>query len=93
MARITKNAIRARLMDLLVGADSGFEHVEHDDEDNFEGIFTEYGAEVVGPWISAIRYTFDPADEHPEAFHPRHLEHFDTLDSAVEHLFNYHVIQ
>ncbi len=80
-----QTALKARLRDLALGAYGGYSPFNFDG-DEFAGMASEMGLEAFGRWIGAIGNAL--LDEKSMyLIEARCLEHFDSLDEAVKHLW------
>jgi hypothetical protein len=85
-----KAELRQRLLDLAAGAYGGYQSLDWLGEE-FGGMATEVGLEVFGRWIGAIRVTFCGGDRADYRVSDTSLGKFDSVNGAVEWLYECHV--
>jgi hypothetical protein len=85
--REKKAALRLRLKDMASGAYGGYHRLDFDGED-FTGMASEMGLDAFGRWVGAIGNELLD-DAHKYLTEPRNLEHFDSLDKAVDLLWEH----
>jgi hypothetical protein len=92
-----KAALRARLIDMLRGAHGDYDPPDLDPDDG--SLSVELGMEAFGRWVGAIRQEWERPRDQPSVdgdglvpsflFIPGELHTFDTLDTAVERLYEH----
>lgn len=81
-----KAALEQRLRDIAWGAYGDYEAPEWDG-DQSTGLASEMGVDAFGRFVGAIGKVFCD-DSRGYLVNLRNLEHFDSFDAAVEHLWN-----
>jgi hypothetical protein len=95
-----KAALRVRLSDMFAGAIRGMSMQDDGEDDVLVG--ASGGFEEIAGWLHAARVYLDftrddeawpqswtDTELMDRAFHYDNLQHFDTLNKAVEHLYSY----
>lgn len=87
-------ALYQRLLDMMLGAFGGYEPINFegtpDDDDALMGLQSDMGLDAWGRWLGAINRNL--LDKHHKfLINFNHLEHFEWLYKAADHLFEHGV--